>query len=144
MLADGPRAQIPPGTFVAKAPLGIIQTDHTQSDVEVVDDWFRREIVRPWLSVAIDIATRCVIAIYVAMERPNAGTVGLLLSRVVLSKQAWLVTIGVEADWPMHGLPKALHLDNAAEFKSRALRNGCGQYGAHVPTRRQAPVRRAC
>ena len=29
----------------------------------------------------------------------------------------------------MHGIPKVLHLDNAAEFRSRALRLGCAQYG---------------
>ena len=132
LLADEPGAQIPPGNFVAAVPLEIVQIDHTQSDVEVVDDWFRRAIGRPWLSVAIDIATRCVVAIYVAMERPNAGTVALLLSRVVLAKEAWLATIGVDADWPMHGLPKVLHLDNAAESKSRALRSGCGQYGMEL------------
>ena len=83
---------------MATAPLEIVQVDHTQSDVGVVDDWFRRAIGRPWLSVAIDIATRCVVAIYVAMERPNAGTVALLLSRVALAKELWLATIGVEAD----------------------------------------------
>ncbi len=98
LLADEPGAQIPPGNFVATAPLEIVQVDHTQSEVEVVDDWFRRAIGRPWLSVAIDIATRCVVAFYVAMERPNAGTVALLLSRVALAKELWLATIGVEAD----------------------------------------------
>jgi len=29
----------------------------------------------------------------------------------------------------MQGIPKILHLDNAAEFKSKALRAGCVQYG---------------
>jgi putative transposase len=29
----------------------------------------------------------------------------------------------------MNGLPEALHLDNAAELRSRALRTGCRQYG---------------
>ena len=132
LLATDPTAQIAPGNFVASAPLEIVQIDHTQADVEVVDEWFRRSMGRPWLSVAIDIATRCVVAIYVAMERPNAGTVALLLSRVALAKEAWLATIGVEVDWPMHGLPKTLYLDNAAEFKSRALRMGCGQYGIEL------------
>ena len=132
LLANDPTAQIAPGHFLASAPLEMVQIDHTQADVEVVDEWFRRSMGRPWLSVAIDIATRCVVAIYVAMERPNAGTVALLLSRVALAKEAWLATIGVDADWPMHGIPKTLHLDNAAEFKSRALRMGCGQYGVEL------------
>ena len=132
LLATDQTAQTAPGHFVACAPLEIVQIDHTQADVEVIDEWFRRSMGRPWLSVAIDIATRCVVAIYVAMERPNAGTVALLLSRIALAKEAWLATIGVEVDWPMRGLPKTLHLDNAAEFKSRALRMGCGQYGIEL------------
>lgn len=132
LLATDPAAQTAPGNFVANAPLEIIQIDHTQADVEVVDEWFRRSMGRPWLSVAIDIATRCIVGIYVAMERPNAGTVALLLSRVALAKDPWLATIGAEVEWPMHGLPKILHLDNAAEFKSRALRMGCGQSGIEL------------
>lgn len=32
-------------------------------------------------------------------------------------------------DWPMSGKPKLLYLDNAAEFKSEALRRGCEQHG---------------
>ena len=32
----------------------------------------------------------------------------------------------------MAGLPKALHLDGAAEFKSKALLRGCAQYGIDV------------
>lgn len=31
-------------------------------------------------------------------------------------------------EWPMSGVPKVLHLDNAADFKSRALRSGCREY----------------
>ncbi|MBV9889624.1 MAG: DDE-type integrase/transposase/recombinase [Rhizobacter sp.] len=41
------------------------------------------------------------------------------------------------APWPgtrlAHaGLPRCLHLDNAAEFKSRELRTGCAQYGIEL------------
>ena len=32
----------------------------------------------------------------------------------------------------MRGVPKTLHLDNAAEFKSRAPRMGCAQYGIEL------------
>ena len=54
---------------------------------------------------------------------------------MVLPKTAWLQSLGVEADWPMNGIPKCLHLDNAAEFKSRALRTGCAQYGIELTYR---------
>jgi putative transposase len=57
-LADDPSAAVAPGTFSAAAPLDIVQIDHTQTDVIVVDDWCRRPLGRPWLSVAIDLHGR--------------------------------------------------------------------------------------
>src|ERR1700686_4048741 len=127
--ANAPESAVPPGNFVVRNPLDVVQVDHTQADVMVVDDLLRRPLGRPWLSLAVDVATRCVVGFYVGMDRPGAATVALLLTRVVLPKAEWLDKLGVQADWPMHGMPRTLHLDNAAEFKSRALRTGCSEYG---------------
>lgn len=124
-----PAAKIAPGSFTAKHPLDIVQIDHTQADVLLVSELNGKVVGRPWLSVALDVATRCVLGFYVGMERPGAATVGLLLTRVALSKAPWLAKLGVDAEWPMRGIPCVLHLDNAAEFKSRALRSGCREYG---------------
>ena len=52
----------------------------------VVDEATRRAIGRPWLSVAIDVASRAVAGICLAMERPNAAAVALRLTRVALPK----------------------------------------------------------
>jgi putative transposase len=123
--AAPPQALVQPGTFVVEGALDIVQVDHTQADLFVVDELERKVIGRPWLSLALDVATRCVLSFYVSMERPGAATVGLLLTRAVLSKAPWLAKIGVDAQWPMQGIPRVLHLDNAAEFKSKALRSGC-------------------
>jgi putative transposase len=38
-------------------------------------------------------------------------------------------------DWPMSGKPRLLYLDNAAEFKSEALRRGCEQHGIRLDYR---------
>lgn len=135
LLANQPDAQIPPGSFSAAKPLEIVQVDHTQADVFVVDRWTRQNLGRPWLSVAIDLATRCVVAIYLGMERPNAAAVALLVSRIVLPKEDWLAHLQLEASWPMHGIPETLHLDNAAEFRGRALKLGCAQYGIELDYR---------
>lgn len=43
--------------------------------------------------------SRCVVAIYVSMERPNAATVALVLSRIVLPKQVWLEHLGKDVSW---------------------------------------------
>jgi putative transposase len=45
---------------------------------------------------------------------------------------------GVAGDWPVEGRPERLHLDNAKEFHSEALKRGCEQYGIAVDYR---PVR---
>lgn len=135
LLAADPASKVAPGSFVATRPLELVQIDHTQADVFVVDRFTRRTVGRPWLSLAIDLATRCVVGFFVGMERPHAGTVALLLSRVVLPKADWLAHLGVELSWPMHGIPAALHLDNAAEFHSRALRLGCAEYGIELQYR---------
>jgi putative transposase len=130
-----PSAEIAPGSFNASWPLEIVQIDHTQADVLIVDERNRKVIGRPWLSVAIDLASRTVPAFFIGMERPSAATVALLMSRVIQPKDQWLAHLGLAAQWPMAGIPKTLHMDNAAEFRSRALRLGCAQYGIELQYR---------
>ena len=74
--------------------------------------------------------------VYLQMERPNAASVALLLTRVALPKAPWLASLGLaDVNWPMSGVPATLHLDNAAEFKSKALRSGCREYGIELTYR---------
>src|SRR3954453_19742167 len=108
------------------------QLVHTPVDVIVVDVWRREPIGRPWLSVAIDVATRTIPGFYLSFKRPSAHAVAMVISRAVLSKTPYLRTLHIEADWPMVGLPRVLHLDNAKEFSSRALLRGCQEYGIEI------------
>src|SRR5215210_1570340 len=101
-LAMDPRALVAPGELTSSEPLGLVQIDHTLADVIVVDERNRERWKRPWLLVALDIATRCVVGFYLSMERPNAATVALLMTRIVQPKGAWLDRLGGTADWPMH------------------------------------------
>ena len=52
----------------ATEPLELVQVDHTLVDVIVVDDWERKPIGRPWLSLAIDVATRNVLGFFVLLR----------------------------------------------------------------------------
>jgi putative transposase len=47
-------------SLTASEPLELVQIDHTLVDMIVVDDLDRKSIGRPWLSLAIDVATRAV------------------------------------------------------------------------------------
>lgn len=111
------------------APLDQVQIDHTVIDLIVVDERDRQPIGRPYLTVAIDVYSRCLLGIVITLEAPSAMSVGLCLAHVACDKRPWLEGLGVDVEWPMSGKPKLLHLDNAAEFKSEALRRGCEQHG---------------
>jgi len=41
----------------------------------------------------------------------------------------------VDAPWPAYGIPKLLQLDNAREFRARAIRRGCEQHGIEIAYR---------
>ncbi len=106
-----------------------VQVDHTMIDVIVVDERDRLPIGRPYLTAAIDVCSRCLVGMVVTLEAPSAVSVGLCLAHVCCDKRPWLDGLEVEVAWPMSGKPSQLYLDNAAEFKSEALRRGCEQHG---------------
>ncbi len=123
---------VPP---VVTAPLEQVQIDHTVIDLIVVDERDRQPIGRPYLTIAIDVFTRCVLGMVVTLEAPSAVSVGLCLAHAACDKRPWLEGLNVAMDWPMSGKPRQLYLDNAAEFKSEALRRGCEQHGIQLDYR---------
>jgi putative transposase len=126
------------GSLTVDRALGVVQIDHTLVDVIVVDSSTRKPIQRPWLTLAIDVCSRCVAGFYLSLEPPSATSVALCVSHAVLPKESWLAARNIVHAWPVHGLFQILHLDNAKEFRSEALRRGCEQYGIEISYR---PVR---
>ena len=112
-----------------------VQVDHTVIDVIVVDERDRLPIGRPYLTAAIDVCSRCLVGMVVTLEAPSAVSVGLCLAHVCCDKRPWLDGLGLDVEWPMSGKPRQLYLDNAAEFKSEALRRGCEQHGIELAYR---------
>lgn len=117
------------------SPLQKVQIDHTVIDLIIVDERDRQPIGRPYLTLAIDVFSRCVLGIVATLEAPSAVSVGLCLAHSVCDKRPWLEGLNVEMHWPMSGKPMRLYLDNAAEFKSEALRRGCEQHGIQLDYR---------
>lgn len=123
-------------TLCAEFPMDIVQIDHTLADVTVVDRELRLPIGRPWLTLAIDLASRAVVGFCVSLEAPSALSVSLALSHSVLPKAPWLADRELHnLDWPMGGLPRLIHVDNAKEFHSEALVRGCQEYGIAIEHR---------
>ena len=80
-------------------PLEQVQIDHTVIDLVVVDARDRQPIGRPYLTLAIDVFTRCVLGMVVTLEAPSAVSVGLCLAHVACDKRPCLEGLDVEMDW---------------------------------------------
>jgi putative transposase len=126
------------GSLDAPWPLSLVQIDHTLVDVIVVDSRTREPIQRPWLTLAIDVHSRCVAGFHLSLDPPSATSVALCIAHAALPKDNWLRTRDIEGEWPVSGIPERLHLDNAKEFRSAALKQGCHEHGIDIDYR---PVR---
>ncbi len=85
--------------------------------------------VRPGLTLAIDFFTRVVVGFHLSMDKPSRVSIGLCMLNAVYDKSAWLQENAIDAPWPVAGLPEALHADNGADFRSRAISRACREEG---------------
>ena len=92
------------GSLEATWPLSLVQIDHTVVDVIVVDSATRKPIQRPWLTLAIDVHSRCVAGFYLSLEPPSATSVALCIAHAAMPKQPWLAQRKIEEEWPVQGL----------------------------------------
>jgi putative transposase len=122
-----------PGRFVASRPLEIVQIDHTEVDVFLVDETTRKTMdKRPWLTLAIDVFTRMVVGFHLSMDKPSRVSLGLCMLNAVYDKSAWLTEREIDASWPAAGLPETVHSDNGADFRSHAFAWACREEGIQL------------
>ena len=115
-----------------KYPHDIWQIDHTPVDLIIVDEVFRKPIGRPYLTLAIDVNSRCIPGFCLTLEAPSTVSVGLCLTHSVFDKEEWLASRDIKTHWPIWGKPRCIHLDNAAEFHGEALKRGCEAHGINI------------
>jgi putative transposase len=116
-----------PGKLMIEDALALIQIDHTRADINLVaDDDPSHVIGRPWLTLAIDVATRAVVGYYLTMDAPSAISVAMCVAHVMLPKAENDIEPGC---WPMNGKPACILVDNGKDLRSKALQRGCEQHG---------------
>jgi len=87
-------------------PFQLLQIDQTLVDLIVVDERDRLPIGRPWITLAIDVATRVVAGFYLSLNTPSVISVALVLTQCVLPKDAWLADRRLNTlEWPVAGIP---------------------------------------
>jgi putative transposase len=114
--------------------LGLVEID-PRVDVIVVEEQSRLPLGRPWLTLAIDVATRMVAGFHLSFEDPSALAVALVLTHVVLPKEAWLSERQIALPWPVSGIPDWIETDNGEEFHSQAFERGAAEYGIRLTYR---------
>lgn len=128
-----------PGHFPgADFPLAVVQIDHTKVDLILVDDEYRKPVGRPWISFAMDVYSRMVVGYYLSFDAPSEASVGLCVSHAILPKERTMSLLKVDADWPVWGIPKTIHVDNGPDFRSEGFKDACIKHGIHIEYR---PVR---
>lgn len=119
----------------ADFPLAVIQIDHTPADIILVDDVHRKPIGRPWITLAVDVHSRMVTGYYLSFDPPSETSVAMCVAHSILPKEEWLLLHKVDAEWPVWGLPKTIHVDNGADFRSNNFQRSCLMYGIHLEFR---------
>lgn len=122
----------------ADYPLAVMQIDHTPADLILVDDVHRMPIGRPWITLAMDVFSRVVTGYYLSFDAPSETSVGMCVAHSMLPKDDWLLLHGVEAEWPVWGTPRTIHVDNGPDFRSESFRRSCLAHGINLEFR---PVR---
>ncbi|MCU1006614.1 DDE-type integrase/transposase/recombinase [Stenotrophomonas maltophilia] len=125
------------GLRVSRA-LEAVQIDHALVDLIVVSSVTRKPIGRPWLTVAIDVYTRCILGYYLSFDTPNQTSVAHTLEHAFFPKGAWMKKLGVDVSYPMFGKAECIHWDNAKTFQAKGVKAQCERYGIRIQER---PVR---
>lgn len=115
---------------LAEYPGREYQIDHTQADLMVLSDDRRLCLGRPWLTLVLDVFSRCVVGIFLSFTPPSLFSLQHALSTAVCNKHRLLALLGLEdLEWPFHGLPERCLTDHAKEFKSKPYLRVCAEYG---------------
>ena len=95
----------------------------------------RLPLNRPFLTLAIDVATRIILGAYVSFDPPSVLSVALCLDHRVRPKSVQVPNTLEELAWPTSGIPKAIFVDNGQEFHSAAFKLACEEWGIGIEYR---------
>src|SRR3546814_8095341 len=73
--------------------------------------------------------TRSILGYYVSFGDPSIFRCGRAVASAVLPKEPALAHLGVDVSYPMHGLFRRLHADQAKPHRSEAFRRACVRNG---------------
>jgi putative transposase len=131
-----------PGYISAPRPLAVTQIDHTPTDIQFVEviDGAGAFVGRAYLTILVDVFSRCILGFCLTLEAPSTLSVALCLAHAICPKEAWLETRGIVHAWPTFGRPKQIVTDSAKEFRGTAFQRGCAEFGVSIRRRNRGRV----
>lgn len=133
-------AQLQYGPLIGRTPkqddiLARIQIDHTLVDAVCVNRRTGLPIGRPWLTVAVDEASRAVMGLSLGFNAPSSSMLADFMAHSIFPKGDLLLSLDIPYEWPMHGLPREIYTDQGKDFTSKAFVEGCDNFGITATTR---------
>ncbi|MCL6444669.1 MAG: DDE-type integrase/transposase/recombinase [Alicyclobacillus sp.] len=103
-------------------PLHIVEIDHTQLDLDVIDPTHGFTLGRPWITLGIDVYSRMVWCMYISFEPPSRNRVRKAIEHGIFFKNT-RDRYGTHNEWECFGIPQIIQMDNGSEFRSPDIRH---------------------
>lgn len=108
------------------------EIDHTPMDVIAIDDIYGYVIGRPYLTVIIDVYTRCIMSAYVSFEELTTRRSLNAMKEAILPKDNIHKEYpSLQNEWPCYGLPDLVFSDRGMDFLSNIFRQFCNALSIH-------------
>jgi len=104
-----------------------VEMDHSLLPIMVVDYETHLPLGRPYLTVAIDTYSRCILGFYLSFEPPSILSVSQCLKHAIMPKDYIENIPNVHNKWNVYGIPEVLVVDNGKEFHSSDFIDACLQ-----------------
>ena len=116
-----------------KKILSVVEVDATKLGVIVVNLELGIVLGRPIITAAIDRKTRIIVGFYIGFEPPSEVSALRCLKHVIAPKPNYAVMYGdPHLEWPWHGLPQEIFVDNAGEWHGKSVENVRQQLGLDI------------
>jgi len=136
--ADREHGSNRPGPTLTR-PLQRVEIDDTTLDLIVVDEETRMPVGRPTFTFAIDCETREPLGFYMSFDGPGYLAVMQCLIHAISPKTYLKEKFPeVQHDWPAHGVPEEIVVDNGPGYISEDLTDACRQLSitiVHCPVK---------
>ncbi|QGG55058.1 Mu transposase C-terminal domain-containing protein [Paenibacillus sp. B01] len=106
----------------AMSSLHIVEIDHTELDIKLLDENTMEVLGNPWITLGIDVFSRCVWCMHISFDPPSGDKVRKAIEQGVLKKRV-KEKYGTTHEWEVYGIPDIIYFDNGKEFDNNQIKH---------------------